>query len=449
MTIPGLNNKHFLVLVGNALGISIGFSISFLLFHFLPVHEVGIWFFIMSIVALCEAARYGFLATATVSFYAGTTPERGATVMGSVWFLALSLSGIIAALNGLAFFILPHTHNVELILCIKWVGITYLSTVCLDVVSWKLQAEEKYSTIVMYRMTNSILTILSFTILIYTGRMTLENALLLNVVTNLIVSGLVLVRGSGIRYITRRSAESVRELTNYGKYMLGTTTVSSLLVNADTWIINYVLGPAAVAVYNLAIRFMAVIELPIRTLLTTGTSEMAIAYNRDDLPQVTHIFKKYAGMLTIIFIPIVLGGIVLADIPIYLLGGAKYSGTIAANSFRLFLLASLLYPIDRFNGLVLDMIRQTKVNFYKVIIMLGTKVTFNFVGLALFGNIYGVNLSCFIMTIVAIVYGNYQLRRCIRYKFTDILRLGYKEVKLLVNKKVKDYRLVVNPASKN
>src|SRR3954466_15621047 len=103
----GFNNKHFLVLMGNGFTVTIGFATSYLLFHFLSMESVGMWFFVQSLVALCEAARYGFLATATVAFYAGTTPERGATVLGSIWFLAFALSGVLISLNAAAMLFLP------------------------------------------------------------------------------------------------------------------------------------------------------------------------------------------------------------------------------------------------------------------------------------------------------------------------------------------------------
>jgi O-antigen/teichoic acid export membrane protein len=438
MNLSRFNNKHFLVLMGNGLTVAIGFATSFLLFHFLSMEAVGMWFFIQSLVALCEAARYGFLATATVTFYAGTTLERGATVLGSVWFLALGLSFIILSLNTAALFFWGNSHNVEIVLCIKWVGITYLSSVPIDISSWRLQAEEKYVTMFLYRMVNSVTTILAFIMLIAFHKMTLENALLYNFLINCVTSFLGIVSDmSGLKYIFRRSTECVREVLNYGKYMLGTTSFSALLVNADTWIINFMLGPSAVAVYNLAVRFMAVVELPLRSFITTGMSEMAISFNRNDRDHVTYIFKKYSGMLTIAFVPMVMAALLFADIPVNLLGGAQYSNSIAANSFRLFMVASLFYPIDRFNGLALDVIRQTKVNFYKVIIMLAVKVACNFAGLAIFGNIYGVNLSCFIVTIAAIFFGNYQLRKHLDYKIPDILLSGYQETKLLIQKNTK------------
>jgi O-antigen/teichoic acid export membrane protein len=441
MSLIGLHNKHFLVLMGNTMTIIMGFATSFLLFHFLSVKEVGIWFFVLSLVALCEAARNGFLATATVTFYAGTDKERGAKVLGSVWVLVLALSGVIMTLNAVGVALLPYMHSEVARLCVKWVGITYISSVAIDVAGWRLQAEEKYSRIFQYKIINSIVTIIAFIALVALHTMTLEHALLLNVLTNCVVSVIALWYHSGLKYITKRSKECMAELFHYGKYMLGTTSFTALLVNADTWVITFMLGPAAVAVYNLAIRFMAIIDLPLRSLVTTGMSEMAIAYNRNDLHHITYIFKKYTGMLTIVFIPIAVFGILLADLPVNVLGGAQYLHSEAANAFRLFLLASVLFPLDRFNGLALDVLRQTKVNFYKVIIMLGVKVGGNFAGIAMFGNIFGVNLSAFVVVISAIVYGNYQLKKCLNYRIPDILKLGYQEVKLIVYKKLRGYRL--------
>lgn len=438
MNLSGLNNKHFLVLMGNGLTVAIGFATSYLLFHYLSMEDVGMWFFIQSLVAICEAARYGFLATATVAFYAGTERENGKAVLGSVWFLALVLSCIIMMANTAALWFWGHSNNVEAVLSIKWVGITYLSSAAIDIASWRLQADEKYLTMFLYRMVNSVTTILAFVMLIYFHKMTLENALLYNFLVNCLTAALGIFSGmSGVQYIFRRSDKKVKEITNYGKYMLGTTSFSALLVNVDTWVINFVLGPASVAVFNLAVRFLAVVELPLRSFITTGMSEMAIAYNRNDEGHVLHIFRKYTGMLTIAFIPMVAAALLLADIPINLLGGAQYSHSIAANSFRLFMVVSLLYPLDRFNGLALDVIRQTKTNFYKVIFMLITKVGMNFAGLLIFGNIYGINLSCCVVTVSAILYGNYQLHKYLDYRIPDIINFGYQEVKALILKQRK------------
>jgi O-antigen/teichoic acid export membrane protein len=436
-----LRNKYLLVMMGNALTVVLGFATSFLLFHYLSVQQVGAWFLVMSVVALLDAARSGFLSTATISFYAGTDEKRGAIVLGSVWFLALCMAGIILSVNAIAFLSLPFIESEAIRLCIKWVGITHVSTMVIELVGWRLQAEEKYSKIFSYRLINSVVTISSFGGLVYMGKMTLGNALLYNFLANCLVSGLGLLRSSGVKYILRRTKECTREIVQYGKYMLGTTSCSALLVHADTWVIYAVLGPAAVAVYNLATKFMMVIELPIRSLLITGMSEMAISYNKGDREHIIDIFKRYTGMLTIAFIPVIMVTMILADLPISILGGAQYSHSIATNSFRFFLLVSLLYPMDRFNGLVLDAIRQTKVNLYKVIMMLTIKVVANFVCLSMLGSIYGVNLSYLIVSLSAVVFGNYQLRKFFSYSISDIFETGHRELRSLIQRKLGVYRV--------
>ena len=161
--------------------------------------------------------------------------------------------------------------------------------------------------------------------------------------------------------------------------------------------------------------------------------------------QLTYIFKKYTGMLTIAFIPLTIGALIFSDIAINILGGAQYHGSIAPNLFRCFMIIALLYPLDRFNGLALDMIHKTKVNFYKVIIMLVVKVAVNFGGIYLFSRIagiqlsglYGIVLSYLLVTLSAIVYGNYQLRKSLDYTIPGILSLGYSEMKVFIGQNLK------------
>ncbi len=437
LSLSRFNNKHFLVLVGNGLMAIIGLATSYILFHSLTPENAGVYYVLLSFVSLCEAARYGLLATATVKFYAGTVPDRAATVLGSVWFLALALTMIILLLNAGALCFLPYTHNQEVILSIKWIGITYVSSLPADVVFWRLQADEKYGKYVWYRLVNSGSTIIAFVVLIALHKMTLENALIYNFLTNCLSSLIgVFLNMSGLKYVVRASKKCIWELVDYGKHTLMTTSCSVLLGSADIWIINAVLGPAAVSIYNLSMRFMAFIDLPLRTFITTGMSELAILQNHNDMQRFTYVFKKYTGMLTLAFIPVAAVAILCGDI-VFMLGGSQYHGTIAANAFRLFLVIAILFPFDRFNGLALDLIGKAKVNFHKVLIMLVIKVVGDFAGIAIFHNIYGIAFSLLLVTLAGIWYGYYQLRKDITYTLPGIITLGYDEMKLFLRKNLK------------
>lgn len=436
-------NKHFVVLFGNGITSVIGFAMAYIIFHNLPIVEAGIWFILQSFVGLCEAGRYGFLATATVKFYAGTDKARSETVLGSVWFLAIMLTAIVLALNGLALLYLPYTTNFEAILCIKWIGLNYLSSLPSDVVFWRLQADEKYATMFWFRMINACSTILSFILLAIFHDFTLENVIIYNFITNCTSSLIgIFWFHSGIQYFTKRSKECILEIFHYGKYTFGTTAFSSFLGNVDIWIMNFILGPASVAIYNLANRLMALVELPLRTFATTGISEMAIANNAGNEHQVGYIFRKYTGMLTVALIPVAIIAFLIADVAISLLGGHHFdgaSGDLAAHVYRLFMILAITYPFDRFTGMALDITHHTKTNFYKMIIVTSVKIVTGLLFTELLKSLYGIVISNFIATIIGIIYGSYQLNKHIPHNIPGILRIGYTELILLV-KKAMDFK---------
>ena len=95
---------------------------------------------------------------------------------------------------------------------------------------------------------------------------------------------------------------------------------------------------------------------------------------------------------------------------------------------------SILYPIDRFNGVALDIVHQPKVNFQKVQLMLFVKIVSNFVCIYLIGNIYGVPLSGLITMIAGLVFGYVQLKKYMDFSIKEILKSGYYELTVLVKR---------------
>ncbi len=430
-------NKHFVVLMGNGVTSIIGLAMMYIILHNLSVEHAGLWFLLQSFVGFCEAGRYGLLATATVKFYAGTTGDRSATVLGSVWFLALALSALILLIDALAFLYLPFTNNYEVILCVKWIGINYLSSLPSDVVFWRLQADEEYTKMFWFRMINACSTLASFIVLVVLHQFTLENVIIWNLLTNCSSSliGIIWYR-SGIQYVTRRTKECVAEIFHFGKFTFGTTQLSSLLGNADIWILNFVLGPVSITLYNMAMKLMAFVELPLRSFTTTGFPEMAIAYNQNNLHHVGYLFKKYSGMLSIVFIPAAVVTYFVAPTLMHLLGGHKYNGYtghLAANVFRLTMVLAIIYPIDRFNGLALDVTGYAKTNFYKMIIVICIKLVFGLLLVEVLKNLYGIVIANYISTIVAIIYGSYRLRKTVPHTITGVFSTGFAELLNLKN----------------
>ena len=427
------NNKNFLSLSGNGVVSVFMLLISGLVYHYLSFADVGKWFFFLTFLSLCDAARNGSLNTATIKFYAGADPLRGSEVLGSVWFLAIAITLVVLLLNVGAYYLLPFTNNPELIIIIKWVGITFLSSLTYSVIYWKLQADENYVTLFWLKFVNSSSTLLAFFILAITKTLTLESALLYNFLTNCLTSLVAIIGNTGrIKTIACRSKECIMELVHYAKYSLTSTIGSTLLGSVDTFIITFMLGPAALAVYVIPMKLMQIIEMPLLSFASTGMSGMAIAFNNKDMERVIYILKKYAGMLTIAFIPFTILAFLFADTAVYLLGSHKYIGTAAANIFRLYMILCLSYPIDRFNGATLDIINKPRINLYKVLIMLAVNIAGDFAGIALFKNLYGVVAAAFLTHLAGIGYGHSQLNKYMKVSIPSIVTTGYVEIKLFI-----------------
>ena len=432
MSLSRLNNKHFLSLLGNAVISLFGLLILGLLYRAFSKEDVGTWLFFMATLSVLDAIRHGFLGTATIKFYAGANAKRSSDVLGSVWFLAIVITGIMMLVDAGAFSLLPFISNFQVVVSIKWVGITMLSSLPYSVIFWKLQADEKYGTILWMRMINSGSTILAFLALLYLDRFTLQSVLFWNLITNCLTSVIGLAANLGaFKTIADRSKTTIWEILHFGKYSLATNLTSNLLRTADVYIVTFMLGPGAVAVLSLPARLMEIVDIPLRSFVGTGMSAMAAAFNQKNMRQLTYILNKYAGMLTLAFIPMAIAVFFLADIPVNILSSGKYRGTEAANIYRIVMFISIIYPIDRFNGVALDIIHQPKINFQKVQIMLLVKVAGDFVFIGLLNSIYGAPLAGFFTMIAGLAFGYMRLRKFMEFNISDILSTGFYELKVL------------------
>jgi O-antigen/teichoic acid export membrane protein len=430
-----LRNKYFLALSGNGMLAVLGIVIMGLLLRSLDKTDVGIWFFFLNLYALGDAIRNGFLQTATIKFYSGTTPERAQNVLGSVWYLAILITGSVMLVDLVAMAFVSYISSNVIVVSIQWLGVTFISSLPFTIVFWILLAEEKYGKILLLRLVNSGSMILYIIVLMLLHKMTLQSLLWCNFLTNCLTSLVGIITGlSRFQYITKRTKACVNEIIQFGKYGFGSSLVSKLLSNTDTFLITFLLGPAALAIYNIPLRLMEIIEIPLRTFVSTAMSEMAALGSQENKQNIVRILNKYAGMLTVIFIPLTILALLFANLAIYLLAGHKYMGTEAANIYRMFMVLALFYPVDRFSGLTLDMLHQPKINFHKVMVMLAACIIGDVAGVAIFHNIYGIAAGSYLTVLCGLAFAYLQLNRFIKFSFRDILTTGYAECRHLVQK---------------
>ncbi len=433
-----MNNKHFLSFIGNILISVLSMVTIAILFRSMAKADIGYWFFFQTLFVLLDTFRTGFLQTALIAFYTGAEEKRAKEVVGSIWFLAICITSILVLVNIAILPFFKFFENPSFIVIIKWFGLTFLATLPSSIASWILQADQNFGRLLILRSLNQGSFIVCLLFLIFFKLLNLDHLLIINFLVNVFVSIIVLIfRWAHLNEVFNRSKQCIIEIYHFGKFSVGSSISANLLRSSDTFIITFLLGPAALAIYTIPLRLMELIEIPLRSTVSTGMSSMANAVNRNNLKEVVYILQKYAGALFFVFIPIAIGGILFADIAVSLLGGGKYVNTEAANVYRIMMVLAIFYPIDRFIGVSLDIIHQPKINFIKVVLMLIMNVMGDFIGIFTFGNLYGVAISTLFPLVIGMFFGYFHLNKFIPFKFSTIFVFGYIQIRLYYRKFIK------------
>lgn len=407
-----------------------------LLYRSLSLADNGHWVFFLIATGLLDGFRTGFLTTAFIRLYAGASPARAAELLGSTWAVALLLTGAGLLLNGLLLLapVLPWPSDAGTRLFVNWFGVLFLLLLPSFVASCVLQAELRFAQLLWIRLLGQGLFVVLIAGLLLTHQISLARVVYANLVAAGLTSLLAMLLG-WTRLGTLRSATGVcgRELFHFGKYSVGSYLGSNLLRSSDALIIKFMLGPAPLAVYNLAQRFLELIELPLRSVLAPAIPTLSAAHNQNNPAELVRIFQRHAGVLTWVLAPGLLLVIVAADLPIYLIGGPQYTGTAAANLLRIFLTLAILFPIDRFTGVTLDVINKPHLNLIKVFLMLAVNVLGDFLALHYLGNIYGVALASFPTFLTGFFFGYYLLKKTLPISLIGTFRDGFYETKAQLN----------------
>jgi O-antigen/teichoic acid export membrane protein len=439
--IQKIYNKHFLSLTVNGSMAVLAMATIALLFRNLPAAEIGVWFFFQTVFVLLDTFRTGFLQIALIKFYSGTSEPRSSEVLGSVWFLALCITGILVLLDVLSFPFLKYIPNHTFAIALQWFGITFLATLPSAISSWVLQSNQRFDRLLVLKIINQGSFILSIITLIFLKHLNLTTVLITNLCCNTVVSLVCISIGwSKIKTIAKRTKATILEIVHFGKYSVGTTISTNLLGSTDSFVIMFVLGPAgpaALAMYNIPMRLMEIIEIPLRSFLATGMPSLSEAFNKNKKEEVAYIMKKYAGMLTLALIPVCLTAIILANVAVGILGGAKYIGSYSVSMLRIYMSFAMFYPIDRFIGVTLDIIHKPRINFFKVLIMFVTNAVFDYVCLKVLGNINGIALGTLFTFIAGVAFGYYRLKKYLDFSIVGIFKTGYAELEWLIKSKLK------------
>jgi len=444
--ISKLKNIHFLSLMGTGGMSLLTFLFTAILYRSLSIKEIGIWFFFQALLSFLDTFRQGFLTTAFVKFYAGASPQKGQEVIGSTWYIAALITLFLLAINIPLLFFNHFSTDESLAFFIKYYAINLLCSLPMVVAVCIAQGGLRFDTLLYIRMSQVLLLITFLVTLNVLHLNSLQNLMMANIAATLLTSLLTFFMGwSGIAYFFKKQRDCIKEIFDFGKYTVGTSISSSLFGVTDTFVINFMLGPSSLAIYNLGKRLMEVVEIPLRSFVATAMPSLSKAYNSGNKKEVIEIMKKYIGTITICLFPVLVVAYMAAGLAMSIIGGGQYNNTpagdTAINIFRIFTTFALLYPADRFMSVALDAIHRPQINFMKVIVMLVVNLSADFLGVYLLGNVYGIVIGTFFPTITAIGISYYYINKDFKkFSLVNSYLNGYRELARFVSMGLKQAR---------
>ena len=398
----------------------------------LPKEHFGDWVLFITLATFVDLLRFGLTRTSVVRLLSGADNESFKVYLGSSYKINLLLLALIMlvcwSIAGISVGLELEMNN-GYYLFFTWYPVLALFNLGWNTASALFQAEQNFNRMMFVRLANVGLFVLFLFVNMWVLDWGLLEIVWVNLLVNLISSTwCTMKKWDGLSYLKYANTTTEKELINFGKYSMGTLVGSSLLKSADTLIIGLspILGSTGIAMYAIPLKLTDLLGIPLRSFTMTAYPRMSKKSLEGDLTGVRKTFYAYSGAITLLFIPIALFCFVFAEYLILFLGGAEYKDSIALLTmvFRVFTVYTLLLPIDRFTGVLLDSINRPKLNLYKVIFMTVSNIIIDIVAVFVFESLVAVAIGTVFFTLLGIFLGFYFLKKEIQIKSSQIFPEG-------------------------
>ena len=390
--------------------------------------EFGDWVLYTALASFTDLLRFGLTRTAVVRFISGTGQKEKQTYLATSFWINVVLVAAIAILFWGLLLILRDTQeklNHGYMLFLKWYPL--LATVNL---SWNnalslFQAEQRFFRMLWVQSINLGSFVIFLLVNYLVLHWTFTDIILAHLGANLLASIYCMVRQyDGLTYLKKASREARNNLFHFGKFSMGTLIGSSLLRSADTFIIGLspVLGSTAIAMYAIPMKLTDLLGIPLRGFSMAAFPKLSVLSKNGDMDAFRKTFYSYAGVITLLFIPLALLCYLFANQLILFLGGSQYrdSMPLLVSIFRIFTFYTLLMPYDRFTGVALNSLNEPRYNLYKVVVMAVANILGDLVGVFVFHSLEFVALVTVLFTITGIWLGNRYLTKLIQIQITPV-----------------------------
>lgn len=423
-----LKGKSFTSLAGNGVGALLGLITFALLARVLTKDDFGTWIFFLTTYGLFDTLRIGMIVNALIKNIAASySTNEEQVVVGSAFYLASIITAIFLIVLLLLYVVFTYFGFFpDYVFLFKWYALAAILSLPHNFASWVQNAKLNILSMSLIRVLNQLLLII-FIWFYLRDHNTIEILFIGFMLSHVVVSLFTIFKGiSGLNHVLKQSAAIRSKIISFGKFSTGTLIGSNLLRSSDTYIINGMLGAAKVAVYNVPMRILEVFEMPLRSFAITALPQFARLFAENEKELLKTEFERRTGAIFFMLLPVSLFCFFGAKWLVLILAGSNYLDSVIL--LQLFALYTAILPLDKFSGIMLDVIDKPQLNFIKVMLMLLVNVIGDVLAIYYFNSLTAVAIVSTLTFVTGTLYGFIMISKYINISFTNVFVAGFDDI---------------------
>lgn len=363
-----------------------GFGGFYFLVRILDKPQMGSWGLFISITAIVEVARGGFVKYGFVKFASGANINGQRSLFTASLFLnssfALGIS-ILFLLSGEYLANLWKTEELRQMFAIY--AITSIVLIPFYQLEYLQQSAMDFKRIFFAYIVRSGFLFFSilFSFLDY-YRLDLILLALLNFCGAFLASlFFIAIVPKPILFSRKIDWDTVKKLVHFGKYVLGTSLGSTLYGAVDQFILGSLVSTASVAVYGAASRITNLVNTPSTSLSVIIFPQSAKIIRTEGKKGIKTLYEKSVAAIFGIVLPGVIIVFLFSNLIVTLIAGQQYLDAVPILKISIFVCCFL--PFAHQFGVTLNAIGYPHVNFYFTVSLCLVNLTVNYFLISAYG----------------------------------------------------------------
>lgn len=397
-------------LLGNIIYAAFSLITFLLMVRLLEKELYGRWIIYITAVSLLDMLRLGLTGTAAIRLISTKTGKAQEQIISASYNLSVLTSVAITFVFVIAYLSINKLYSESYYLVVLlYYPLLAFANLPHNQATTISQGFINFKRVLVLRACNGALLLLFTAAYILFFEVSLSGLILVHILANGLTSLFAMVKSwDGLKYFRKFHRESLFEILNFGKYSTASYIGSNLLRSSDTFILSFstVLGAEAIAIYAIPLKFVELVEIPLRSFSATAFPKLSKAFSNTK-KEFFNLLSQYLIGTSLLLIPVVIGLFLFSGFLLNLVGGEEYANSLELQEQIVYviILYIIILPLDRYSGVALFAIDKPEINFFKIILMLIANIIFDLIAVFVFKSLILVALATFLFTLLGIVLG--------------------------------------------